>query len=109
MPPEQASERIRSSAIRDTLVAYLHDWLQWVSPKDLGRVLDLADRADDDEWRRNFRKRALVAKDALKLQRPGDHGHRHEPAPRRAFGAWAARCWSANTEPRHWRCCARLS
>jgi serine/threonine-protein kinase len=66
LEPAVAAARIRSSAIRETLVAFLHDWLHWVSDDNRARLRDVLDRADDDVWRHSFRE-ALVGKDAEKL------------------------------------------
>jgi serine/threonine-protein kinase len=67
MEPEEAAARVRNSAIRDTLQAFLHDWLHWVSDADRDKLRDVMDRADDDEWRRSFRE-ALATKDLAKFQ-----------------------------------------
>jgi serine/threonine-protein kinase len=62
----EAAARVRDSAIRPTLLAFLHDWLHWVSDEKRARLRDVLDRADDDDWRRAFRD-ALVDRDADKL------------------------------------------
>jgi eukaryotic-like serine/threonine-protein kinase len=55
--PGEAAARIRNSAIRETLLAFLHDWLFfWVSDADKENLRDVLDRADDDDWRRRLRK-----------------------------------------------------
>jgi serine/threonine-protein kinase len=54
--PAEAAARVRSSAIRDTLVAFLHDWLYWVSDADRDALRALLDQADDDNWRRAYRE-----------------------------------------------------
>src|SRR5262249_50628934 len=59
-------QRVRNSPIHHTLLAFLHDWLYWVSDESRARLRDVLDRADDDEWRYAFRE-ALVEKDARKL------------------------------------------
>jgi serine/threonine-protein kinase len=64
--PAEAAARIRRSAIRETLLAFLHDWFYWVSDENRPRLRDVLDRADDDDWRRAYRE-ALVEKDADKL------------------------------------------
>ena len=67
LEPAEAAARIRDSLIRYTLVAFLHDWMGWVSGVDLARLRDVLDRADDDDdWRHEFRE-ALAEKDAEKL------------------------------------------
>jgi serine/threonine-protein kinase len=66
MTPSAAAARIRNSSIRQTLVAFLHDWLRLVSDENRSRVREVLDLADDDEWRRAFRE-ALLEKDAKKL------------------------------------------
>jgi len=63
----EAAARIRNSAIRETLLAFLHDWLlSWVSGANLDKLRAVVDRADDDEWRRGLRQ-ALAVKDTQKL------------------------------------------
>jgi serine/threonine-protein kinase len=64
--PAEAAARIRSSAVRQTLVAFLHDWLRWVSDENRARIRDVLDRADDDAWRHAFRI-AIGKKDLEKL------------------------------------------
>jgi serine/threonine-protein kinase len=64
--PAEAAARIRSSAIRDTLLGYLYDWLYWVSDANRDKLRTLLDQADDDEWREEFRE-ALAVKDDWKL------------------------------------------
>jgi serine/threonine-protein kinase len=57
LKPAEAAERIRSSAIRETLLAFLHDWLfHWVTDADRTRLQAVVDQADDDEWRRQLRQ-----------------------------------------------------
>ena len=58
--------RIRSSAIRETLLAFLHDWLYWAAAEDRRRLHAAIERADDDPWRREYRE-ALPAWDAQRL------------------------------------------
>ena len=54
--PAEAAAQIRKSAIRETLLAFLHDWLfVWVPDADNERLLAVLDRADDDVWRRRLR------------------------------------------------------
>ena len=55
--PAGAAAQVRDSAIRETLLAYLHDWLFfWASDADKDRLRAVLDRADDDDWRRRLRK-----------------------------------------------------
>src|SRR5439155_5894190 len=65
--PEEAAARLRQSAIRDTLLAYLHDWLYWAPATDRDHLRAVLERADDSQWRRAFRQ-ALAAKDRDKLK-----------------------------------------
>ena len=55
LDPAVAAARIRNSAVRETLLAFLHDWLYWISDADRARVQAVVDLADDDPWRRAFR------------------------------------------------------
>jgi serine/threonine-protein kinase len=66
LEPAEAVRRIRGSSIRHALLAFMHDWLYWVSDQNRARVRDVLDRADDDDWRNAFRE-ALDQKDAGKL------------------------------------------
>ena len=61
LPPKEAEARIRDSDIRDTLLAFLHDWLFWASKRE--RVRAVIELADDDPWRREFRA-AVAAPDS---------------------------------------------
>ena len=55
--PEPAATRIRASAIRETLLPFLHDWmLFWGSDADRDQLRAVLDRVDDDPWRRRLRK-----------------------------------------------------
>ena len=55
--PAEAAAQIRNSAIRDTLLAFLHDWLFfWVSGADRDQLRAVLDLADDDDWRRRLRE-----------------------------------------------------
>jgi len=63
----EAAARIRNSAIRETLLAFLHDWLYWVAGAVRDKLRTVVERADDDEWRRELRE-ALAVKDERKLQ-----------------------------------------
>ncbi len=65
--PAEAAERVRNSTIRETLLTFLHDWLYWVSDANRDRLWAVLDRADDDQWRQEYRK-ALVAQDIGKLK-----------------------------------------
>jgi len=54
--PAEAAARIRNSAIRESLLAFLHDWLFfWAWDADRNNLRAVLDRADDDEWRRRLR------------------------------------------------------
>jgi serine/threonine-protein kinase len=67
LEPAEAAAQIRRSAIRETLLAFLHDWLFWVSGVDRDKLRTVVDLADDDEWRHGMRE-ALTAKDTPKLK-----------------------------------------
>ena len=67
MGPSEAAARVRDSAIREALLAFLHDWLYWVSGPDRDRLRSVVERADDDAWRRGLRE-ALAVNDAPKLK-----------------------------------------
>ncbi len=55
--PARAAAQIRNSAIRETLLAFLHDWLFfWASGADKDQLRAMLDRADDDDWRRRLRE-----------------------------------------------------
>jgi serine/threonine-protein kinase len=60
LEPAEAAGRIRDSAVRETLLAFLHDWLYWVSDENRPQVWAAVDLADDDEWRRAFRAAIAV-------------------------------------------------
>jgi serine/threonine-protein kinase len=66
LKPAEAAARITNSAVRDPLLAFLHDWLYWVSDENRARLRDVLDQADDDAWRHTFRI-ALGKKDLEKL------------------------------------------
>jgi eukaryotic-like serine/threonine-protein kinase len=67
--PAGAAARIRNSAIRETLLAFLHDWLFfWASEADRDNLRAVLDRADDDVWRRQTRETLRGAYDAGKRQ-----------------------------------------
>src|SRR5262249_38002007 len=60
LDPEEAAARVGNSAIRETLLAYLHDWHYWASDADRAKLQAVLDRADDDPWRRAWREAAAV-------------------------------------------------
>ena len=67
----EAAERIRRSGIRRQLVAALDDWTLvklHLGDGSAERLREVADRADDDPWRRKLRDPA-VRKDAAVLER----------------------------------------
>src|SRR5262249_13973395 len=66
LQPAEAAERVRNSAICETLLAFLHEWLYWASDANRDKLREVLDRADLDEWRREFRE-ALAKKDSKKL------------------------------------------
>jgi serine/threonine-protein kinase len=66
LEPAEAAARIRTSAVREPLLAFLHDWLRWVSDENRAPLRDVLDRADDDAWRHAFRI-AMGKKDLAKL------------------------------------------
>jgi serine/threonine-protein kinase len=66
LEPADAAARVRNSAIRDTLLAFLHDWLYCASDTNRDRLRAVVERADDDAWRRGLRE-ALTVKEAGKL------------------------------------------
>ena len=52
-----AAARIRASAIREPLLAFIHDWwFHWGSGADQEQLAAVLDQADDDHWRRRLRK-----------------------------------------------------
>src|SRR5262249_42635997 len=66
LEPAAAAALVHESSIRQTLLAFLPDWLYRVSDQNRTHLRKVLDQADDDDWRRAFRE-ALVAKDAVKL------------------------------------------
>ncbi len=66
LDPALAATQIRNSPIRETLLAFLHDWLYWISDANRVRVQTVVDLSDDDSWRRSFRE--LIA---MKIKDPG--------------------------------------
>jgi eukaryotic-like serine/threonine-protein kinase len=68
LEPAEAASRIRSSAIRTTLLAFLYNWVfYWESDADRARLRAVLDLADDDEWRRRLRS-TLASYDAAKRE-----------------------------------------
>jgi serine/threonine protein kinase/tetratricopeptide (TPR) repeat protein len=62
MEPAEGAARVRSSAIREALLAGLDAWMQ-VKPAadpERARLRAVADGADDSAWRRAFREAALT-------------------------------------------------
>ena len=69
LEPAVAATAIRTSAIRDTLLEFLHDWLYWVCDEDRTKLQTAVDMADDDEWRRVYRTAiAVKGRDPVKLK-----------------------------------------
>jgi hypothetical protein len=67
--PEEAAAQISNSAIRDTLLAFLHDWLfSWAWDSDRDKLRAVLDLADDDDWRRRLRKTLREPYDPAKQQ-----------------------------------------
>jgi serine/threonine-protein kinase len=60
LEPEAAAARVGRSAIRETLLAYLHDWHCWASGADRAKLRAVLDGADDDPWRRAWRDAVAV-------------------------------------------------
>jgi serine/threonine-protein kinase len=67
LDPDVAADQVRQSSIRETLRAFLHDWLYWAPPTDRDRIQAVLDRADDSPWRRAFRE-SLAGKDGAKMR-----------------------------------------
>ena len=67
LEPAEAAARVRHSAIRETLLAFLYDWLYWAPVADRELLGALLDRADDDDWRRAYRD-VLPGRDPRKLK-----------------------------------------
>src|SRR5262245_50901263 len=67
LEPEDTKARIDASAIRETLVAHLHDWLARASGETRSQLVMVLNRTDSDDWRRAFRE-ALVKKEADTLR-----------------------------------------
>ena len=66
LEPAEAAARVRNSAVREPLLAFLHDWFFWISDENRDQLQDVLDRADDDACRHAFRI-ALMKKDLDKL------------------------------------------
>src|SRR5262249_20662371 len=57
LDPMEAGRQIRNSAIRETLLAFLHDWLLFLaSDAHRGQLRVVVGRGDDDWWRRRLRE-----------------------------------------------------
>src|SRR5205814_8642136 len=50
--PAKAAARIRSSAIGETIVEFLPDWLYWVSDANRDQLRAVVEGADDNQWPR---------------------------------------------------------
>jgi serine/threonine-protein kinase len=61
LEPAESARRIHDSAIRETLVTFLHDWLYSITDTNRHRVGAAADLADGDDWRSAYRA-AIAAK-----------------------------------------------
>jgi serine/threonine-protein kinase len=61
LEPAEAAARIRQSAIRVTLLAFLYDWVfDWESDNVRAKLRAVLDLADDDEWRRKLRNTLAI-------------------------------------------------
>jgi tetratricopeptide (TPR) repeat protein len=70
LDPQEVADRIAASVIRDRLVSALDDWMEKKAIEGhpiRERLLDIAQQADADPWRRRFRD-ALCRKDKQALQ-----------------------------------------
>ena len=57
LKPTEAAARVRHSAIRETLLTFLYDWLFFSdSDADKDQLRAVLDRSDDDDWRRRLRE-----------------------------------------------------
>jgi tetratricopeptide (TPR) repeat protein len=56
LDPADAARRVRGSAIRETLIVFLHDWLYWAPDADREHVRAVVEQADSDPWRREVRQ-----------------------------------------------------
>jgi serine/threonine-protein kinase len=66
LEPEEATLRVANSAIRETLLAYLHDWHYWALDADRAKLRAVLDRADNDPWRRAYRE-AVAVRDTRRM------------------------------------------
>jgi serine/threonine-protein kinase len=58
LDPDEAARRIAASEIKEQLIVALDDWARDLLEQDraaMGRLLDVASRADPDDWRNRFR------------------------------------------------------
>jgi serine/threonine-protein kinase len=68
LEPAETAARIRRSAIRTMLLAFLYDWVcRWESAATRARLREVLDLADDDPWRRQLRA-GLTGYDAAKRE-----------------------------------------
>jgi serine/threonine-protein kinase len=67
LEPAEAAARVNSSAIRETLLAFLHDWLYWVSDAHRDKLRVVLDQVDDNTWRRAYRE-ALPVRDKRRMK-----------------------------------------
>ena len=65
--PAETAARVHASAVRATLLTFLHDWLYWVSDENRAALRAVLDLADDDPWRREYRE-ALERRDPERLK-----------------------------------------
>src|SRR5262249_26008034 len=62
LAPAEAKARFEASSIRESLLAYLHDWLARAADEDRVHLRDVMNFIDEDDWRTSFRK-ALLKRD----------------------------------------------
>ena len=62
LDPMESAALIAESAVREPILAFLHDWLYWVSAANRARLQAAVDRADEDNWRQSYRA-AIAAAD----------------------------------------------
>src|SRR5262249_54004647 len=67
LKPTEAAARVQDSAIRETLLAFLHDWLYWASDAHRDKLRAVLDRADGDHWRPAFRE-ALAGRETRRTE-----------------------------------------
>jgi tetratricopeptide (TPR) repeat protein len=80
--PEVVADRIRSSAVREQLVAAVDDWALWVGNVPAREwLLAVARAADPDPWRDRFRD-AAVWQDRRALERLAREAKPNELSPR---------------------------